>query len=183
MKKNKKFLSILCAVCMLFALAAPASAASVAPEDDPYWSGVDWDLVDTSMCVPGTEYHYYDQNVAAPLAAASRNVQSGWVEGIPANNYPGTSSRLLVTGLTFNSDETGMVQVSITGIRNVSSVNISIYDKEIQAVTDYFTLDYNDTTLRTNSFYVDPTHEYNLYVSHNGAANTQCSVRMSVFVA
>lgn len=121
MKKSKKFLSILCAACMMLSLAVSASATSF--EDDPYYFGIDWSQVDTSMCIPGTEYHRYPQSPISLLATADRNVFSGWVRGVPANPWPGTSQTTLVTGLTFENNETGVVTVTFTDSQDPVTVN------------------------------------------------------------
>ncbi len=180
MKKFKKLLSVLCAVCMMLSLAVSASAASL--EDDPYYFGIDWSQVDTSMCIPGTEYHRYPQSPISMLATADRNVFSGWVRGVPANPYPGTSNTTLVTGLAFESDETGVVTVTFTDSQDPSKsdVNVSIYDKDEQLISDYFSLAYNSTAPVSKSFNVDPTHEYNLFISHQGSGLQ--NVRLTVDV-
>ena len=93
--KIRRFLSLMCASCIVLSMAAAASAASI--EDDPYYCGVDWSQADTSMCISGTEYHRYEQPPAL-VQGAERAVFSGWVKGVPANGYPGSSQWELITG-------------------------------------------------------------------------------------
>ena len=96
--------------------------------------------------------------------------------------YPGTSNTTLVTGLTFESDETGVVTVTFTDSQDPSKsdVNVSIYDKDEQLISDYFSLAYNSTAPVSKSFNVDPTHEYNLFISHQGSGLQ--NVRLTVDV-
>lgn len=165
--KARRFLSLMCASCIVFSMAVGASAASI--EDDPYYCGVDWSQVDTSMCIPGTEYHRYEQP-STSLLSADRAAFSGWVKGVPANASLGTSQYALVTDLTFEEGESGTVEVTFTDSQDLSKsdVNISIYDKDDQLITDYVSLAYNSKAPVTTSFHVDPTHEYDLFISHQG---------------
>ncbi|MEQ2455524.1 hypothetical protein [Flavonifractor hominis] len=165
--KARRFLSLMCASCIVFSMAVGASATSI--EDDPYYCGVDWSQVDTSMCISGTEYHRYEQP-STSLLSADRAAFSGWVKGVPANASLGTSQYALVTDLTFEEGESGTVEVTFTDSQDLSKsdVNISIYDKDDQLITDYFSLAYNSKAPVTALFHIDPTHEYDLFISHQG---------------
>lgn len=165
--KIRRFLSLMCASCIVLSMAIAASATSI--EDDPYYCGVDWSQVDTSMCIPGTEYHRYEQP-SALLLNADRVVFSGWVKGVPENGYPGTSQWELVTGLSFEEGESGAVEVTFTDSQDPrkADVNISIYDKNDQLITDYFSLSYNREVSATKVLNIDPTHEYNLFINYQG---------------
>ena len=122
------------------------------------------------MCVPGTEYHRSTQPGIVPLDASYRPVFAGWVRGVPANTYPATSTYCFVTSLSFQAYETGMVRVTFTDSQDPSKsdINISIYDKSDQVFSDYFQLSYDKLNSQSKSFYVNPSHEYNLYISHQG---------------
>ena len=165
--KIRRFLSLMCASCIVLSVAAAASAAPI--EDDPYYCGIDWSQVDTSMCISGTEYHRYEQPPALSLGA-DRAVFSGWVRGVPANGYPGSSQWELITGLTFEKGESGVVEVTFTDSQDPSKadVNISIYDKNDQLITDYFSLPYSSGVPVTKLLNVDPTHEYNVLINYQG---------------
>lgn len=120
MKKCKRFLCVLCAACMMLSAAASAGAASF--EDDPYYFGVDWSQVDTSMCISGTEYHRYPQTSLGLLADVDRNVFTGWVKGVPANSCPGA----LVTELIFENDETGVVEITFADTQGLNETDINV---------------------------------------------------------
>lgn len=89
MKKCKRFLCVLCAACMMLSAAASAGAASF--EDDPYYFGVDWSQVDTSMCISGTEYHRYPQTSLGLLADVAGMFSRGGLRAFPQILAPAPS--------------------------------------------------------------------------------------------
>jgi hypothetical protein len=179
--KIKKFLSMALTVVMVCSMLALPTFAVEDPYADPYYPGFDWSEVDTSMCIPYTEYHAFSQDVEFnPRArAASRSVFSGWVYSVPKNNYPATSTMTIMTGLTFNTGESGRIEVSYTDCTDTSSptMNISLYSMTTHTITDYFTISKGSS----NSFYVDAAGSYNIYVSNNGAGT--CNARFQIFAS
>lgn len=137
---------------------------------DPYYFGVDWSLVDTSMCVSGTDYHRSSQDPAAPPAPASRNIFIGWVRGVPAGVPAGITQAALVTELTFQEGEQGTVTLTFTDSQDAdkSNLNVLLYDKTDHLISDYVTLSYDAAAPAARSFHVDPTHAYDISITHQG---------------
>ncbi len=131
--------------------------------------GVDWSKIDTSMCIPGTEYHRYPQNPvnnAITPFAADRAYFAGWVKGIPLNAdiAPSTFSIPNLAALTFEDGEDGMINVKYSQGRSaLPSVNISVFDIDDACINDWFTLNLGDDA----DFYVNPDHRYRFYMSNN----------------
>jgi hypothetical protein len=169
MKLMKKLTCTAVAACMALSATAVAGAANI--EDQPYYHGVDWSTVDTSMCQPDTDWHFYPQTGIIQSRSSYRPVFSGWVYGVPANTYTGTSTRAFVTDLSFEDGESGEIQVTLNDSQdyNKANVNVSVYDKSAQRIVSYVTLENKTPSPTTKYFYVTPSHNYDLYISHQGS--------------
>lgn len=201
MTKMKKMLSVGLAGCMAAsALMVGAGAVDTSALQnnfasvvlDETWGapgslidryGVNWSKIDTSMCIPEQDYHYYSQegiDSEISIFASSRYYFSNWVYGIPQNaNIAPSTYALLTDDLTFADDETGLIQVQATDTTSgIKTVNISVYDITKSRISDWVTLDIGGSS---KEFIVDPTHEYRFYVSNNhiSGANVRIQVKVS----
>lgn len=201
MTKFKKMMSVTLAGCMAAsALMMSAGAVNTNASADTSASvvsnanwgspdslidshGVNWAKIDTSMCVPGKDYHFYPQSVVnddISLTASARSYYSGWVYGIPKNKNvaPSTFSLPNYKDLAFETGETGTITVSATETTSsISTVNISVYDITRSSISDWVTLTIGG---KSKSFNVDPTHEYRFYLSNNSVNSANVRFQITV---
>ena len=135
--------------------------------------GTDWSKVDTSMCVPGTEYY------KIPEDGITRPIFSGFVYGVPqgiptqdilGKNLMAISNYRFITDLVFQPGEAGKVQFTLNDSQDYakSDIYVTVYDKTTQTVLVYYKLENTAPTPSSMSCRIDPTHTYSLYISHGG---------------
>lgn len=180
----KKLFAVLCSVCMLCNVPAGASGYFqgsmyfINPDniDEVNWSQV----ADTSMMIPGQDYHRYVMPAVMPLSNGSRIQFLGWVYNTPKADASGVHISDKSFGKVFSFQEGDIGVVNVTYHQGgVSSINISIFDVTNYEVVDWVTLEENET----ESLYVDLSevegHTFKTLISHNGAQNL-ADVRVEV---
>lgn len=178
----KKLVSMFLLVCFVLSLSISASAAGyyINPYDDE--NEIDWSRVDTSMMIPGKNYHRSCLPEIMPLSVSERTHYLGWVYNIPKADGSGisTSDKSFGKTITFEDGDTGIVNVSyVQGY--VTSINVSIFDLTSYEVCDWVTINEGET----QTFFVDLSeygdHTFKLLISHNGTSNlTNARVEVTI---
>ena len=172
MKTAKRLFSTLLLLCFVLSMSVSASAAGyyINPYEDE--DGIDWSRVDTSMMIPGEDYHRSSIPAIMPLSVSERTHFLGWVYNIPKADGSGISisDKSFGDTFTFKDGDTGIVNVEyVQG--SVASINVSIFDYTNYEVTDWVTIESG----KTKSLYVDLSeygdHTFKLLISHNGTTN------------
>lgn len=173
----KKFRKVIAMGLATMAAVSAMSVSAFAADNSTVKDNIDWSQVDTSMMVPGQEWHKYEELYLNPPVSKSRatmrTVFSGAVNDIPKNQYPiTTSNKKLCDNINFEDDEIGHIEVTFTRMPNYcSSVNVSCFDLNAYEVVDWDTIDEDPNNVTSNQkvdFYVsDTSHTYILYVSQN----------------